>query len=96
MKHYRLTAEARRDVQRIWAHIAEDNTTAANRVVETLTRKFQFLGRNPNAGKLREDVRGGYRSAPVYEYVIFYRIGPPGVRIVRVIHGRRDLPRLLN
>lgn len=96
MKSYRLAAAARRDVQRICEYIGKDSPNAARRVANALTDKFEFLGRNPEAGKHREDVRLGYRSFPVFEYLIFYRIEFSGVRIMRVIHGRRDLPRLLN
>jgi toxin ParE1/3/4 len=96
LKPPRLTARARRDVHCILAHIAQDNPDAARRVAAALADKFAFLARNPGAGRIRPDVREGYRSFPVYEYLIFYRILPPGVQIMRVIHGRRDLEQLIN
>ena len=96
MSHYRVAPEARRDVRQIWAYIAEDNEPAAHRLVAELHRKFEFLSANPRAGRARDDVRPELRSFPVDEYVIFYRTIGTGVRITRVIHGRRDLRRLFN
>jgi toxin ParE1/3/4 len=91
---YRLTVRARRDVLEIWRYIAQDNEPAADRFIDNLIRRFGFLGENPAAGRSREELRQGYRSFPVGEYLIFYRIGAPGVQIMRILHGRRDLGRL--
>lgn len=88
---YRLTRRARRDVLDIWRRIAEDSETAADRFIDLLTRHFRLLGDNPHVGQRREELRPGYRSFPVGEYLILYRIREPGVQILHVVHGRRDL-----
>ena len=91
---YRLTRQARRDVLDIWRYIAKDNEPAADRFVDLLTHYFKLLGDNPRAGRRRDQLRRGYRSFPVGEYLIFYRIMKPGVCIMHVVHGRRDLEAL--
>lgn len=91
---YRLTRRARRDALEIWQHIAQDSESAADRFIDLLIHYFEILGENPRAGRRRDDLRRGYRSFPVGNYLIFYRIGRPGVRIMSIIHGRRDLPTL--
>jgi toxin ParE1/3/4 len=91
---YRLTARARRDVLLIWTWIAEDGEAAADRFVDLLIQHFQVLGDNPHLGRQRDELRAGYRSFPVGDYLIFYRIGQPGVRIMHVVHGRRDIESL--
>jgi toxin ParE1/3/4 len=53
------------------------------------------LGENPYLGRRRDELRRGYRGFPVGQYVIFYRVAEPGVRIVRILHGRRDVPEQL-
>lgn len=89
---YRLARRARLDILDIWNYIAGDNVAAADRFVDALTRRFQVLGDNPYAGRARDDLRAGYRSFPVGEYLTFYRVLDDGnVAILRVIHGRRDL-----
>jgi len=91
---YRLAGRARRDVLEIWQRIADDSEQAADRFIDLLTSYFELLGSNPRAGRRRDELRAGYRSFPVGEYVIFYRVAEPGVRIMHVLHGRRDLEAL--
>ncbi len=88
---YRLTRRARRDILAIWVYIAENNESAADRFVDLLTHHFAILGKNPYSGRDRQDLRRGYRSFPVGQYLILYRVAEPGVEIMRVLHGRRDL-----
>jgi toxin ParE1/3/4 len=91
---YRLTTRARRDILGIWVNIAENNQSAADRFVDLLTHRFALLGKNPYLGRAREDLRPGYRSFPVGQYLILYRMADPGVRIMQVLHGRRDIATL--
>ncbi|HXB71769.1 MAG TPA: type II toxin-antitoxin system RelE/ParE family toxin [Candidatus Acidoferrales bacterium] len=90
---HRLTGRARRDVLDIWRRIAADSEPSADRFIDRLTQHFRLLGKAPFAGRQRDDIRPGYRSFPVGEYLIFYRIMEPGVRIMHVVHGRKDLRR---
>ncbi len=91
---YRLARRARADVLGIWRHIGTDNENATDRFIDLLTRRFHLSGENPYAGRLREDLRPGYRSFAVGEYVILYRVGDPGVQILHALHGRRDIKAL--
>jgi toxin ParE1/3/4 len=61
--------------------------------VELLTHHFGVLSKFPEAGRRRDEVRPGYRSFPVGEYLILYRIRKPDVRIAHVFHGKMDLSR---
>jgi toxin ParE1/3/4 len=88
---YRLTRQARRNVLSIWAYIAEDNEGAADHFFDLLTQHFAMLGKNPYAGRAREELRPGYRSFPVGQYLILYRVLDEYVAIMHVLHGRRDL-----
>jgi toxin ParE1/3/4 len=88
---YRISGRARRNLLEIWRYIADDNETAADRFIDLLVQRFQLLGKNPHAGRSRDELRSGYRSFPVGQYVVFYRIAEPGVQIMHVLHGKRDL-----
>ncbi|MBV9743122.1 MAG: type II toxin-antitoxin system RelE/ParE family toxin [Acidobacteriia bacterium] len=68
----------------IWAYIARDNKQAADRFIDRLIETFQILGNNPQAVRRRDELRPGYRSFPIGDYLIFYRIADPGVRILHV------------
>lgn len=91
---YRLTRRARQDVLDIWKYIADDDESAADWFVDLLTRHFALLGDNPHAGRKRDDLRPRYRCFPVGQYLVFYRIAEPGVQILRIVHGRRDIASL--
>jgi toxin ParE1/3/4 len=93
---YRLTRHARRDLLEIWQHIAEDDERAADRFIDLLIHHFQILGENPRAGRHRDELRPSYRSFPTGAYLIFYRIAEPGVCVMRVVHGHRDLAALFH
>ena len=81
MATYRLTMRARQNVLRIWRRLADDNQSAAVRFVDLLA-------------VARDQLRSGYRSFPVGEYLILYRIKEPGVQIMHIVHSRRDLETL--
>ncbi|MBV8630712.1 MAG: type II toxin-antitoxin system RelE/ParE family toxin [Silvibacterium sp.] len=48
-------------------------------------------GRNPRAGRQRDELRSGYRSFTVGQYLILYRVQEGAVEIMHVVHGKRDL-----
>ena len=91
---YRLTRRARQDLLNIWRYIAEDSPVAADRFIDLLTRHCRLLGDNPHAGRRRDELRSGYRSFPVGDHLILYRIEQPGVQVMHVVHGRRDFSAL--
>jgi toxin ParE1/3/4 len=84
---YRITARARLDVLRIWDYIAEDSEAAADRFVDLLVQHFELLADNPHIGRRQNELRAGYRSFPVGDYVILYRIGQRGVGICTCCMG---------
>ena len=93
---FRLTRQARSEVLQIWNYIAANSEEAADGFLDLLKQHFQLLGSTPHAGRTREELRTGYRSFPVGEYLIFYRVNNKVVEIMHVLHGRRDLKSLLD
>lgn len=92
-----LTALALDDYDAV---LTESLTWGAARSIRThavLLRHFADIANGTAAGRLRDDIpfRVETRSIRVGRtlYLIFYR---PGERlVVRIVHGRRDLPALL-
>lgn len=95
MASYRLTRQARKDLIEIWSYIAQDSIEHADRFIDRLVDRLWLLAENPYSGRSRDDVRGGYRSVPVGDYVVFYRVAKPGIQINHVLHGARDLAKAL-
>ncbi|MGD2109210.1 MAG: type II toxin-antitoxin system RelE/ParE family toxin [Phycisphaerae bacterium] len=94
MSRYRLSRQARLDLDDIWLHIAQGNVTAADRFIDALADKFRILADEPGVGPLRSELARGVRSFPLGKYVIFYRAIQDGLEIVRVLSGFRDISAL--
>jgi toxin ParE1/3/4 len=89
----RLSRNVKAELDDIWAYIAVESASLeiADRVVETITDTFLQLSKHPNLGRSRDDLRFGLRTIAVGSYVVIYRIDGNNVRILHVVHGRRDL-----
>jgi plasmid stabilization system protein ParE len=46
-------------------------------------------------GHLRPEIAPNLRSTLVWPYVIFYRVEGDIVQIIRILHGKRDLRRIM-
>lgn len=81
----------------IWFHVALEagKIEIADYIIDNITARFWLLAQRPHIGRARDDLRPGLRSFPVGDYVILYRIDGKNVLILHVIHGSRDIPRLL-
>jgi toxin ParE1/3/4 len=92
---------ARQDVLQIIAYIADRNPQAAGRVFAAYERSLTSLARNPDIGWLYPTDNPallGMRAFPIdrfRNYLIFYRHTADTLDVIRVLHGRRDLARLL-
>jgi toxin ParE1/3/4 len=93
----RVAPEAAIELHDIWDYITAQSghRKTADHAIEAIVDRFAVLARRPHVGRRRDDLRPGLRSFPAGNYVILYRIDGDDVIILRVIHGRRDLPALL-
>jgi plasmid stabilization system protein ParE len=97
MGQYVLTAAARSDLSEIAEFNRQDSPGAARRVVESLREAMANLARMPEMGHIREDLAPRpLRFWPVYSYLIIYLSESQPLQVVRVLHGARDVRRLLD
>src|ERR1700733_10978276 len=91
-----LSLEAERDIDEIVTYIAEENSTAAHKFLDTLYDAMEKISDNPHLGHLREDLT----DKPVkfwtfkWHYLIIYKPVSP-IEIVRVLSGFRDIINLM-
>jgi toxin ParE1/3/4 len=85
------TAQAERDLDEIWFHIAVDNIGAADELLNAIDHCCRLLARQPMMGRARPELAPDLRSFPVARYVIFYSPSADGVEVARVLHGARDI-----
>ncbi len=91
MPMVRRSALAEEDYRDIWRYIAADNPDAADRLLLRIDSKLELYAQNPRLGVARDSLAPGLRSFPVGKYLVFYRIVPDGIELVRVLHGARNL-----
>lgn len=99
MTGYRFTPEAEEDLFEIWCYIARDSVAAANRVESAVHDARLFLAQQPQGGSPRKHVTAlsvYFWTVQQYpNYVVVYRPETQPLEIVRILHGMRDLKRLL-
>ena len=83
--------EADADLIEIWIYIAEDSSSAADRLLDRINNIYQIVAENPMMGQSREHLAPGLRSFPMGNYLIFYRPVENGIEIVRVLNASRDI-----
>jgi toxin ParE1/3/4 len=95
VKCYQVSRRAQRDLAGIWDFIAKDSPDAADTVVADLYQAFRQLDAAPRMGHRRRDLTPrNVLFWPVYSYLVVYTDSSP-LRIVRVLHGKRNVKKLL-
>lgn len=83
-------------------YLANDNVNAASRLIEAVEIAFERLSQMPEIGSIREFSNprlSCVRMWPVPKfprYLIFYQVAEDSIRILRVLHGARDIPALFD
>jgi toxin ParE1/3/4 len=93
----RLSPRARADVDEIAYYVAVQSGSleTADRLLESIYKRFQLLEQYPHAGRRRDELRPGLRVFAVDQYLVLYRVEGNDVLIQRVVRGSRDLDALL-
>jgi toxin ParE1/3/4 len=102
VKHV-IRSAASDDIIRQFRHylVDQDRPQVATRFLEAVQRTINDIIRMPNGGTpkiLSNEVLAGLRSWPVQEFEdlrIYYLTKGDIVRVVRVLHGKRDINRIL-
>ena len=96
MKPYFVAPEAEDDLRQIWRYLlGEAGLAVANRIQSELVDAFEGLADVPGKGHMRPDLTSrDVLFFSVYQYMIVYR-PTELVEIVAVLHGKRDVKRLL-
>jgi plasmid stabilization system protein ParE len=96
MTGFILAPDADEDVFQIWAYLfTRAGIETANRVEADLYNTFASLAATPGQGHQRVDLtKDPVLFFTVYQYMIVYRPKTP-LEIVRVLHGKRNVRRIL-
>jgi toxin ParE1/3/4 len=89
------TDRAEQDLVEIWLYVAQDNTRAADRLLNAIDDACGRLAKYPQSAPARTDLAPELRYSMIGSYLILYREVAEGIEIVRVVHGARRLADLL-
>ena len=95
----RRAAEA--DVAEQLTYLAAERPAVAHRYAMALENAFARLREMPEVGVLRSFDARTLRAVRVWplpgfrRFLIFYRVTPTVVEVIRVLHSARDIPRVL-
>jgi plasmid stabilization system protein ParE len=90
-----ITERAEADLLGFVDYLAEANLAVARDFIDAFERAVERLSIFPESGALLHDGgTGNERVALVYPARVIYRFEVGVVRILRVVHGARDLRRL--
>jgi plasmid stabilization system protein ParE len=99
MSGYVLTPLAKADIFEIWSYIAEANENAADRVEQAIYNACAFVAESPMCGHSRRDLTARalrfWTLTRYPNYAVVYRPETSPLEIVAVLHGKRNIRRIL-
>lgn len=96
MKSLDISPAARADLADIAGYIAADNPERALSFIAELETRAMQAAERPLSFPARNDISPGLRSASYGRYLVLFRDLPDRVRVVRVLHGARDLTQVFD
>ena len=99
MPSAKLSLRAQRDLVAAAAWIKRDNPTAARALKRAINAAAIRIGNHPGLGEVRAELADdAYRFLPVqgFPYVLIYHSTSVPPRIIRILHGARDLSEALS
>jgi toxin ParE1/3/4 len=95
MPHVLRTLPARGDLADIWAYIARDNLTAADKLADEFQEIFLILAQMPESAQASPTMGPKVRRKTHRNYVVYFQPVDGGIEILRVLHGARQPKDLL-
>jgi len=96
MMRLRLSDRARADLDGIWEYTAQrwgvDQAEAYLRIVN---QAIALLRENPRLGRSASDVKPGYFKFVTLSHVIYYKLPPGTLDVIRILHKSMDVERHL-
>ena len=97
MDEFQLAEEAVLDIDAIFLYLShKESEETADRIVTEIFKAFYRLGEIPNSGHRRADLTSkNVFFYKVFSYLIIYSPRSKPLRILGVLHGKRNVARIL-
>jgi len=87
-----LSQSAQTDLLEAWLYIAEENLSAAHKLLDAINKEANTLALQPLMGRARPELADCLRSWPTSTpYLLFYLADEVGITVLRVLHHARDV-----
>ncbi|XSG86148.1 MAG: type II toxin-antitoxin system RelE/ParE family toxin [Methylohalobius sp. ZOD2] len=96
MHEIRKRASAEEDLIGIWSYtFAQWGPQQADAYLDRLAQEIAIIAENPLIGVNCDSIRLGYRRFQVKHHMVYYRVQPGQIEIVRVLHKEMEPDRHL-
>ena len=95
----RLLSIAEQDLADLVSYLAAENSRAASEVLDHIEARLEALRSHPFVGRVPHNAKLtalGYRVLVIDNYLVFYKVKGNAVLVHRILHGARDLLRVLS
>ena len=95
----RLLSIAEQDLVDLVSYVAAENSRAAAEVLDHIEASLAALQSHPFVGRVPHNPKLtalGYRVLVIDNYLVFYKVKGNAVLVHRILHGARDLLRVLS
>lgn len=87
MSKYILSPEAQNSLKEIRSYSLKNfGAKRTKRYLQDIRNRMRDLAKDPNRGKMRDDLKAGYRSDFVGSHTIYYRTQDHHVDIIDILH----------
>lgn len=91
-----FSARARRDFADIWGYSVETwGIAQASRYIDAFQTTLKLIDAEAVTVRDASDIRPGLLRYPVGSHVLFFRLSPSKIRVVRILHSHMDFKRHL-
>ena len=95
----RLLSIAEQDLTDLVSYLAAENAEAAADVFDRIEARLKALQFHPFVGRVPHNAKLtalGYRVLVIDNYLVFYKVKGNAILVHRILHGARDLLRVLS
>lgn len=92
MKRLRYTRQAFSDIDSLYTFIAQNNPSAAQRVLDRVESGIEHLSQHPELGRIGRISGTRERIIPDTHYIVAYEIGTEYIAILAIIHSSQKWP----
>ncbi|HEY2412722.1 MAG TPA: type II toxin-antitoxin system RelE/ParE family toxin [Pirellulaceae bacterium] len=94
MRDLAKSSRAELDLLAIWEQLAVHGESVADNAIDLIEKRCTVIRQIPFGAEACPQFGEGMRWFPAGNYIIFYKVQDDCIHVVRVLDGRRDLPRV--